>query len=204
VFENPKSLKHHERKLKRCQRTLCRRKKGSRNRDKARSRLSRVYQRITWVREAALHKMTSWVVANFRYIGIEDLNVKGMVKNHCLAKSLSDASFGEIRRQLEYKSKLSGGHIALADRFYPSSKKCHVCGHILEELDLSVREWTCPQCGAHHDRDFNASVNLDDVARRDRETINAGGEGVRPPGGNPRRRPSKKQESDNRPGATLA
>ena len=115
-----------------------------------------------------------------RFIGIEDLNVRGMVRNHKLAKALADASFGEIRRQIEYKSKLSGSHAVVADRFYPSSKRCSDCGNILERLDLSEREWSCPSCGVIHDRDKNASINLRLVAERYSETLNACGEPVRP------------------------
>jgi putative transposase len=119
-------------------------------------------------------------VRDFRWIGIEDLNVQGMLRNHRLARSIADAAFGEIRRQIEYKSVLSGSNVAVADRFFPSTKTCSTCGHVLEKLPLGVREWTCPACKAIHDRDENAAINLREVARRYRDTVNAGGGDVRP------------------------
>ena len=180
-IENPRSLRSKERKIRRLQRSVSRKQRGSRNREKARILLARVHRKVTRIRQDASHRVTSRLVKAFRVIGIEDLNVKGMLKNHRLAASLSDAAFGEIRRQLEYKAPLAGSNVALAGRFYPSSKRCSYCGETLKELSLNVRVWTCPACGACHDRDVNAAHNLDQVAQRYWETLNARGEDVRPP-----------------------
>jgi putative transposase len=199
-IENPRTLKTHERKLKRLQRDLSRKRQGSSNRAKARRSLARAHRKVSRVRLDYLHKLTSWLVKTFRTIGIEDLNVRGMVKNHRLAKALQDAAFREFRRQLEYKAPLAGSNVALAPRFYPSSKLCSSCGHRLDELPLGVRDWVCPACGAYHDRDENAAMNLNSVAQRYWETLNACGEEVRPQVHGPeraqgRRRSSMKQES---------
>jgi putative transposase len=196
-FENPKPLARAQRKLRRSQRSLARRVKGSLNRVKAKILVARIHRRVTRIRLDSIHKMTSWLVKTFRFIGIEDLNVRGMIRNHKLARALADASFGEIRRQIEYKAKLSGSSVVIADRFYPSSKRCSNCGEKIERLDLSEREWSCPSCGVIHDRDENASINLKLVAEGYSETLNACGETVRPM---PRhkaghRRVSLKQES---------
>jgi putative transposase len=179
-FENPKSYRTAERKLKRAQRGLSRKVKGSSNRAKARARLARTHVKVRRIRVDATHKMTTWVVKHHRWIGIEDLNVAGMVRNHKLAKSILDAAFAEVRRQLTYKTVLSGSNMAVAARFFPSSKTCSDCGHVLEKLDLSTREWDCPSCGVVHDRDENAAENLRLVAQRHWETKNACGEDVRP------------------------
>jgi putative transposase len=179
-FENPKSYRTRERKIKSLSQSLCRKKRGSSNRMKARIKLACAHARIRRIRLDAIHKMTTSIVKRFRVICIEDLNVKGMLKNHCLAKSVSDASFSEIRRQLAYKSKLSGSELNIVNRFFPSSKLCSDCGHKMEELDLSIREWDCPECGAVHDRDLNAAQNLEKwVALGHRETENACGDGTR-------------------------
>jgi putative transposase len=204
-FENPKPLARAQRKLRRSQRRLARKVRGSKNRAKAKLLVARVHRRVTRVRLDSIHNLTSWLVKTFRFIGIEDLNVQGMIKNHKLARALADASFGEIRRQTEYKSKLSESHVVVADRFYPSSKRCSDCGETLERLDLSVREWSCPSCGVIHDRDENASTNLRLVAERYSETINACGEAVRPVQRRKagQRRASLKQESVNQVGEVL-
>ena len=180
-IENPRALRSQERKLRRLSRSLSRKQRGSKRREKTRLMLARVYRKVTRIRRDASHQVTSRLVKAFRVIGIEDLNVKGMMRNHRLARSLSDVAFGEIRRQLEYKAPLAGSNVALGGRFYPSSKRCSDCGHVLEALPLGVRVWTCPACGARHDRDVNAAKNLDLVAQRYWETLNARGEDVRPP-----------------------
>jgi putative transposase len=115
--------------------------------------------------------MTSEIVRNFRWIGIEDLNVSGMMKNHKLAQSIQDASFFEIRRQLEYKAKLSGSEVIPIHRFYPSSKICHMCGWKNQSLKLSERTWECDSCGIKQDRDVNAAKNIEKVALGHRETL---------------------------------
>jgi len=179
-IENPKPLKKAERKIRVLSRSVSRKKKGSSNRARACLRLALAHRKVAWIRSNVWHQITSKLVKTFRYIGIEDLNVRGMVRNHKLAKSISDASFYEFRRQLEYKSKLSGANVALAGRFYPSSKTCSDCGYVYKELALSEREWYCPVCGAVHGRDDNAAKNLEFVALRYRETLNACGENVIP------------------------
>lgn len=164
VFENPKALKAAEKRLRRLHKAVSRKKEGSNNRKKAVLKLARQHYRIACVRKDAIHKATSAITTGYGLIGIEDLNVKGMLKNHCLARAISDASFSEFHRQLEYKAAWRGGVVVKADRWFPSSKMCSACGHVMETLPLSVRTWTCPECGAVHDRDKNASTNLKQYA----------------------------------------
>ena len=157
-------------RLRRLNKSLSRKqgsKKGekkSNNFRKAQAKLSRLYARIANIRNDETHKLTSMLAKNYGFIGIEDLNVSGMAKNHSLARAVLDMSFFEFRRQLEYKAKIKGGHVILADRFYPSSKTCSNCSHKYNELNLSMREWTCPDCNANHDRDINAAINLRNYA----------------------------------------
>jgi len=179
-IEPHRATKRYSCKLARAQRGLARKVKGSRNRAKARLQVSKIHLRIKRLRSDSIHKMTASVVKRFKWIGIEDLGLKGMVRNHKLAKSLVDMAGYEIKRQLEYKSVLAGSNVAVAARFYPSSKLCSRCGSKLAELKLEVREWICPACGACHDRDVNAAKNLEQVSLRHRETRNACGEDVRP------------------------
>lgn len=148
------------RRLRQLSRSLSRKKKGSANRAKARAMLARLHARIANIRLDALHKLTSDLTRRFHTLTIEDLNVRGMVKNRHLARSIADMGFGEFRRQLEYKAAIRGGLVIVTDRFYASSKTCSACGHVLESLPLSVRQWICPDCGASHDRDQNAAKNL--------------------------------------------
>jgi putative transposase len=119
-----------------------------------------LHARISHIRQDALHKLTTNLTRRFHTICIEDLNVRGMMKNRYLARSIADMSFFEFRRQLEYKAAMRGGQVVVADRFFPSSKTCSACGHRLDDLPLSVRQWTCPDCGSIHDRDVNAAKNL--------------------------------------------
>jgi putative transposase len=178
-FLNPKVLRFYEQKLRRIQKAFSRKRKGSKNRKKARGLLARCHEKIRNIRSDNLHKLTSYLVDNFRLIGVEDLNVSGMLKNHKLAKSIQDASFFEFKRKLNYKAGLSGSEVIEVDRFYPSTKLCSVCGFKLDTLDLSVRSWECPKCGQGHDRDINAARNiLKEAARRHWEARNACGEGV--------------------------
>jgi putative transposase len=177
----PRGLRRKERKLRKLQKFLSRKVKGSRSRMKAVWYLAEAHRKVRDARRAVTHEVTSWLVQKFRWIGIEDLNVRGMLKNHRLARSIADAAFGELRRQLGYKSVLARSNIVTADRFFPSSKTCSDCGHVIEKLPLDVREWVCPSCGCVHDRDENAAINLKNVTARYAETQNAGGEDVRPP-----------------------
>ncbi len=147
VFEGPKALRYYLAKLKRLSRSLSRKVKGSANRSKAKAMLARLHARISNIRKDALHKLTTDLARRFQVIGIEDLNVRGMMANEKLARSIADMGFHEFRRQLDYKVKMHGGIVVAAPRFYPSSKTCSACGHVLPTLPLSVREWTCPACG---------------------------------------------------------
>jgi putative transposase len=152
-------------RLKRLSRSLSRKQKGSANRHKAKARLARLHARIGHIRQDALHKHTTDLTCRFHTIGIEDLKVCDMVKSRHLARSVADRGFFEFRRQLEYTAVSRGGVVVVAaDRFFASSKTCAACGRRLDELPLSVREWTYPECGTIHERDVNAAINLKKVA----------------------------------------
>ncbi len=157
-IDSPKPLKRHLKRLKRQHRVVSRRKKGSNRRRKAVAKLAKLHERVGNIRKDWLHKTTTKLVCENQAIGIEDLNVAGMLKNHKLARAISDVGFGEFRRQLEYKTLRYDTQLVMYPRFEPSSKKCSVCGRVLDELPLSVREWTCDSCGEHHDRDLNAAI----------------------------------------------
>lgn len=164
--ENPHTLKRYERKLAREQRRLSRRKgarKGEKQSNrylKQKKRVARVHARIADARTDALHKATTMLADENQVLCMEDLNAKGMVRNHHLARAVSDASFGEFARLLEYKCAERGRSFVKVGRFYPSSKTCSSCGYRLDALPLSIRSWDCPVCGAYHDRDANAAVNI--------------------------------------------
>lgn len=157
---NPKALARSEAKLAREQRRLSRRQKGSKRREKQKRKVALVHERIANQRKDALHKATTRIVRESQAVAVEDLNVRGMERNRHLAKAVADASMSEMIRQLGYKCAWHGRTFVKVGRFYPSSKTCSTCGHVLDELPLSVREWTCPVCGASHDRDLNAAVNI--------------------------------------------
>ena len=159
-FANPRWIQKSEKKLKRLQRELARRQRASKRRERTRLRLARQHNRITNQRKDWLHKITTYLIRSYDVIALEDLNVRGMVKNHNLAKSITNVAFGEFNRQIEYKAQMYGKQIYRVDRFFPSSKTCSNCGCVQEKMPLHVREWTCPDCGAHHDRDINAATNL--------------------------------------------
>lgn len=160
VFENARALKANLKGLKRLQRSLTRKVKGSNNRKKVQIRLSRKHYKVTCVRKTVIHQATAAIVKKYDKIVIEDLNVAGMLKNHNLSQAIGDVSFGEIRRQLTYKSEWYGKELVVADRFYPSSKTCSGCGHKKATLILSERIYNCESCGLEIDRDFNAAINL--------------------------------------------
>ena len=161
-------------RLRRLSRGFSRKQLKSRNREKARRKLARLHARIANIRADALHKLTTDLARRFSLIGIEDLNVKGMMRNHRLARSIADMSFHEFRRQLEYKAAIRGGQIVVADRWYPSSKTCSVCHSHTDELTLGTRQWTCSSCGSRHNRDVNAAINLKNLAVS--STVSACGE----------------------------
>lgn len=126
--------------------------------------MARLHARIGQLRNDALHKLTSKLAGNFKTVVVENLNVKGMMKNGKLARSIADMGFFEFRRQLGYKTQMRAGLVMVADRWFASSKMCSSCGHKLETLSLSIRSWVCPVCGKSHDRDVNAAINLRNIA----------------------------------------
>lgn len=162
VEEGPKAHKQLLGRIKRLSRSLCRKKKGSANRAKAKNKLARIHQRIANVRKDNLHKLTSKLATEFEVIAVEDLNVQGMVKNHCLARAVSDAGFFEFRRQLEYKAAMTGAKVVVVNRWFASSKTCSACGAI-HDMPLSQR-WMVCSCGNTMDRDLNAAINLRNYA----------------------------------------
>jgi putative transposase len=159
-ISNPRHLERKARNLARYQRRLARCRRGSMNRRKAKAKVARAHRKVRNARTDFLHKTTTCLVRAADTIAIEDLNVKGMVRNRRLARAISDCGWGEFRRQLEYKCERAGRHLAVIDRWYPSSKTCSACGHLLAELSLSTRAWTCPGCRTRHDRDINAAKNI--------------------------------------------
>ena len=157
---NPKGFKARRAKLRRAQKTLSRKVKGSNNRYKARLKVAKVHEEIADTRKDFLHKLTTQLVRENQTIAVEDLAVKTMVKNRKLSLAISDASWGELVRQLDYKSDWYGRNFIKIDRWFPSSKRCGHCGHTVETLPLNIREWDCPSCGTKHDRDINAARNI--------------------------------------------
>jgi putative transposase len=156
----PKALRTLLDKVRRLGRSLSKKVKGSHNRAKAKMKLAKLHARIAAMRRDCLHKLTTDLTCRFHTIVIEDLNVKGMLKNHCLAGAIADMGFHEFRRQLIYKTARRGGTLIVADRWYASSKLCSNCRYKLASLDLGTRQWTCPACHVHHERDVNAAINL--------------------------------------------
>lgn len=179
TFEGPKALRTLLIRMRRLSRALSRKVKGSRNRAKAKLKLAKLHARIANIRRDSLHQLSTSITRRFHTIGIEDLNVKGMLGNRHLARAIADMGFSELRRQLEYKAAWRGGQVVLADRWFPSSKLCSCCRYRLDELGLDVRQWTCPGCGSSHDRDVNAAINLRNMAVSSTASA-CGGEGAGP------------------------
>ena len=157
VIGNPKFFATGEKKLARAQRRHARKAKGSKNRAKARQKVARLHARIADKRRDFQHKLSTRIIRENQTVCVETLAVKNMLRNHALAKAISDVGWGELVRQLEYKAQWYGRTLIKIDRWYPSSKTCSACGNVLESLDLDEREWTCPACEVHHDRDLNAA-----------------------------------------------
>ena len=166
VFDNLHFKKNETDKIKKLQKQLSKKQKGSNNRNKVRIRLAKVYKKINDKKQYYLHQVSNSLINENQIICMENLNVKGMVKNHKLAESILEMNFGEFRRILEYKARWYNRKIVFVDRFYPSSKKCHNCGYINKILTLNDRQWICPNCGKLINRDYNAALNILDECLR--------------------------------------
>lgn len=166
VFENLHFKKNESQRIIKLQKQLSRKQKGSNNRNKTRIKLAKVYKKITDKKQYYLHQTTNYLIDENQVICMEDLNVKGMLRNHKLAESIQELNFGEFRRMLEYKAKWYGRHLVFVDRFYPSSKTCNKCGYVNKTLKLSDRVWICPDCGNIIERDYNAALNILDEGKR--------------------------------------
>lgn len=160
VFENRHFFKKQESKLVRLQRQLSKKQKGSNNRYKQRVRIAKIFEKLTNQKNAYIHSVVNELLTYYDTVFMEDLNIQGMLKNHKLAKAISEVGFYKFRQILEDKAKNNNKKVVFVDRFYPSSKTCSCCGYKTQELKLSDRFWTCPECGEHHDRDINAAVNI--------------------------------------------
>jgi putative transposase len=187
---NPRHERHDRSRLAKAQGELSRKAKGSANRDKARRKVAKVHARIADRRRDFLHKLTTRLVRENQTVVIEDLTVRNMVKNHTLARAISDASWTELRSMLEYKCAWYGRELIVVDRWFPSSKLCGACGTIRAKLPLNVREWTC-DCGVLHDRDVNAAKNILAAGL----AVTACGAGVRPQRSTPGGQSAMKQET---------
>jgi putative transposase len=177
TYGNPRFFAKDEKKLAQAQRRHAKKKKGSKNRAKARHKVAKIHARISDRRRDYQHKLSTKLIRENQIVCVESLQVKNMVRNHKLAKAISDVGWGEFVRQLDYKARWYGRTLVRIDKFYPSSKRCFDCGHILDSLDLDVRVWTCPACGVVHDRDINAAKNIHAAGLT---VVEACGEAVRP------------------------
>ncbi|WP_030511606.1 RNA-guided endonuclease InsQ/TnpB family protein [Microbispora rosea] len=186
---NPRHLGCKARNLARYQRRMARKQRGSANQAKAKAKVARARTKVRDARADFLHRISTRLVRDHDLIVIEDLNVKGMVRNHSLARAISDCGWGEFRRQLEYKTAKYGRTLVVIDRWYPSSKTCSACGHLLAQLSLSTRTWQCPSCGTRHDRDVNAAKNILAAGR----AVSACGADVSPQGSSLRRSAVKQE-----------
>lgn len=160
VFENKHFLKRQECKIAKLQRRMSKKQKGSKNRDKVRIRLAKAFERLSNQKEAYIHRVVNSLLTSYDIVFMEDLNVQGMLRNHHLAKAISEVGFHRFKQVLVDKALLNNKRVILVDRWYASSKTCSKCGYVYKGLTLAEREWTCPICGEHHDRDLNAALNI--------------------------------------------
>lgn len=160
LYDNPRHIAKHEKNLKRKQKKLAHKQKGSNSRNKYRKVVAKVYERVSNSRQDFLHKLSYKLVSDSQAVIVENLNVKGMVRNHKLAKAISNVGWGTFTNFLAYKLERKGGKLVEIDRWFPSSKLCSNCFYQIGEMPLDIREWTCPHCGTHHDRDENAAINI--------------------------------------------
>lgn len=159
-IDAPEHFRANEAKLAKLQRRLAKKQKGSMRRAEAKLKVARLYAKIADSRRDFLHKLSTRLINENQVIAVESLSVKNMQRNRCLSKSIADAGWSEFLRQLEYKARWYGRELIGIDRWYPSSKRCSECGHVVKAMPLSVREWACPECGTIHDRDINAARNI--------------------------------------------
>jgi putative transposase len=208
-YDNPKHLAKHEKNLKRKQKKLARKQKGSKSRNRYRKVVAKVYERVSNSRQDFLHKLSYKLVSDSQAVIVENLHVKGMVRNHNLAKSISDAGWGTFTNFLAYKLERKGGKLVEIDRWFPSSKLCSNCFYQIGDMPLDVREWTCPHCGTHHDRDGNAAINIRTegirmLALSEVEGIKAEGSAVSAVGGEIRPKLGRKSKLRHTPVSTEA
>jgi putative transposase len=189
-------LARRERNLARYQRRMARKQRGSNNQAKAKAKVARAHRKVAASRADFLHRTSTRLVRHHDVIVIEDLNVKGMVRNRRLAKAISDAGWATFRSMLEYKAARRGRRLIVIDRWYPSSKTCSACGHLLAELSLSTRTWRCPSCRTLHDRDVNAAKNILAAGL----AVSACGGDVRHPGPSRVQSPAKQEPQPARAG----
>ncbi|MGF1676552.1 MAG: RNA-guided endonuclease InsQ/TnpB family protein [Rivularia sp. (in: cyanobacteria)] len=200
-YDNPKHLVKHDKNLKRKQKKLARKLHGSNSRNKYRKIVAKVYERVSNSRQDFLHKLSYKLVSDSQAVIVENLNVKGMVRNHKLAKSISDCGWGTFINFLAYKLKRKGGNLVEIDRWFPSSKLCSNCFYQMGEMPPDVREWTCPHCGTRHDRDGNAAINIREEGIR---IIKAEGSAVSAVGGEVRPKMGRKSNLRHSPLSTEA
>ncbi len=170
-IDNPKHLKNSIQRLKVLQKRFSKKQKGSKNRAKARLAVSTLYEKISNQRVDFLHKTSSKIISENKAVAIESLNISGMLKNHCLAQSISDVSWSTFFNQLEYKAEWYGKNLLKIGKFEPSTKICNVCGYHNGKMTLADREWQCPDCNANHDRDINAAINIKKFALQNQYLI---------------------------------
>ena len=200
-YDNPKHIAKHEKNLKRKQQNLARKQKGSNSRYKYRKVVAKVYERVSNSRQDFLHKLSHKLVSDSQAVIVENLHVKGMVRNHNLAKAISDVGWGMFTNFLAYKLERKGAKLVEIDRWFPSSKLCSNCFYQVGEMPLDIREWTCPHCGTHHDRDGNAAINIRTEGIR---IIQADGAAVSVVGGEVRPKMGRKSNMRHSPLSTEA